>query len=67
MTLEEVERDPTSYRELKFVDYIKHKGIPEYEIAFNKKMLELIERDPTGGYREKRLKNIEYWEGIKKC
>ncbi len=50
------------YEKITFKEYIKHKGIPDWEIAWNKRMLNLIDRDPTGGYREKRLKNIKYWE-----
>ena len=56
-----------NYKELSFGEYVKNKGNPEYEIAFHRKMMELIDRDPTGGYKEKRLKKIKYWEGIKKC
>ena len=29
-------------------------------------MLDLIDKDPTGGLKEKRLQNIEYWEKRKK-
>lgn len=59
------EKKIENYKEIKFTEYIEHKGEPEWEIAWNKKMLELIEKDPTGGYREKRLKNIRHWEEVK--
>ena len=51
-----------NYREIKFTEYVKHKGEPDWEIAWNKRMLELIDKHPTGGLKEKRLKNIKYWE-----
>ena len=51
-----------NYKEIKFTEYVKHKGEPEWEIAWNRKMLELISIDPTGEAREKRLKNIEHWK-----
>lgn len=54
--------DLGNYKEIKFTEYVKHKGEPEWEIAWNKKQLELIDRDPTGGYKEKRINNIKYWE-----
>ena len=54
------------YKEIKFTDYVKHKGEADWEIACNKRMLELIDKDPTGGYKEKRLKNIIFWEEVKK-
>lgn len=54
------------YKEIKFTDYVKHKGEADWEIAWNKRMLELIDKDPTGGYKEKRLKNIIFWEEVKK-
>ena len=59
------EKKIENYKEIKFTEYIEHKGECEWEIAWNKKMLELIEKDPTGGYREKRLKNIRDWEEVK--
>lgn len=55
-----------NYKEIKFVEYVEHKGEPDWEIAWNKKMLDLIDKDPTGGLKEKRLQNIEYWEKRKK-
>lgn len=54
-----------NYREIKFTEYVKHKGEPDWEIAWNKRMLELIDKDPTGGAKEKRLKNIRRWEEVK--
>lgn len=51
-----------NYKEIKFTEYVKHKGEPEWEIAWNRKMLELISIDPTGEAREKRLENIEHWK-----
>ena len=55
-----------NYNEIKFTDYVKNKGNPDWEIAWNKRMLELIDEDPTGGAKEKRLKNIRLWEEIKR-
>lgn len=54
-----------NYREIKFTEYVKHKGEPDWEIAWNKRMLELIDKDPTGEAKEKRLKNIRRWEEVK--
>ncbi len=50
------------YKNMKFTEYVKHKGEPEWEIAWNKRQLELIGHDITGGHKEKRLNNIKYWE-----
>ena len=61
----EVGRVIENYREIKFTEYVKHKGEPDWEIAWNKRMLELIDKDPTGGAKEKRLKNIRRWEEVK--
>lgn len=58
--------DLKNYKEIKFTDYVKHKGEPEWEVAWNKRMLDLIDKDPTGGAREKRLNNIKYWEEKRK-
>ena len=44
-----------NYKEIKFTEYVEHKGNPDWEIAWNKRMLELIDKDPTGGLKEKRL------------
>lgn len=54
-----------NYNEIKFSEYVKNKGNADWEIAWNKRMLELIDKDPTGGAKEKRLKNIQYWEEVK--
>ena len=65
MCRKEAGRVIESYREIKFTEYVKHKGEPDWEIAWNKRMLELIDKDPTGGAKEKRLKNIRRWEEVK--
>lgn len=65
MCRKEAGRVNENYREIKFTEYVKHKGEPDWEIAWNKRMLELIDKDPTGGAKEKRLKNIRRWEEVK--
>lgn len=65
MCRKEAGRVIENYREIKFTEYVKHKGEPDWEIAWNKRMLELIDKDPTGGAKEKRLKNIRRWEEVK--
>lgn len=54
-----------NYNEIKFSEYIKNKGNADWEIAWNKRMLELIDKDPTGGAKEKRIRNIKYWEKVR--
>ena len=65
MCRKEAGRVIEDYRKIKFTEYVKHKGEPDWEIAWNKRMLELIDKDPTGGAKEKRLKNIRHWEEVK--
>lgn len=61
-----MEEDIKNYNEITFEQYVRHKGIPEWEIAWNKKMKNILKNDdPTGRLREKREENIKYWEGIK--
>ena len=59
-----------NYTEMKFTEYVRHKGDPEWEIAWNKRQIELINKEPNTCMaieaREKRLNNIKYWEEKKK-
>ena len=66
MCRKEAGRVNINYKEIKFTEYVKHKGEANWEIAWNRRMLELIDKDPTGGAKEKRLRNIKHWEEVKK-